>query len=1356
MSSPAEILSILVNAQTQEAVQQLTKFDKQLDAVRGNAVRGIEARLGATVDSSAFQAYQDHLGKAARRAGDRAAFKAELGANFNNTAFNAYFRAAEKARAQVRALAAEEAQAAAKRSAEARATLRSVGRAAFSGSGGVSERSAVREARGALRGAVHTGGAFLGGGLLGFVSVRGIQSAIDSTKELAKETRYLTDVTGMDAKTGAEWTAVAQSRNISAAQLNVAFRTLSKVADSALTGAAKAGATVAAQGAKAQQTLALRTEAALRGHKSEVQAFQALGISYRQVLARQHDMAALTDLVTSKLAAMRDGVLKTSVAHTLLGSSSAKAASGANASADAFKRLGITQQDLAKYSHDVSGLMGLIADRLNKIPGGAQRAALEAKLFGRNAAALQPIIEGGSQAMEEQRKQAAAYGVVLGGNAAANTKKLEEASYSLKLAQIALSVQFSEHVAPALTKAATGGIKLATTIGHDLTPAFREISPVVKDVGHWLSEHRHEIELAAAAYAGLRVVRTVGGWFGGLYNDVRRVGRVFGALKTVTTDGLGALGRQKSETMQLAESMNKLAASTERAVIAQRELAGSSAGGLIPPGVKEAERATGTAARTAEREGAQIAEGGVLARLLGRGGAGRTAAVAADAAKLADAAKVAGVTAEGAKVAGLLGKLGPALGGVAKFAGPIGVAVTAFQGADEFISTHGNLGERLAATLHGLTFGLVGNDPTNAQQRAQGAHRANVSFGGFQTDRQGFLTPQGLSQDAARLASLQRQLYSVQHPAAVATRTGMVAPPVDTKVVLDREAQIRQLQRLTNAEQKAALAAAELADRQGQSIGRWSNVNAQLAAITPHLDKLTGKWQDAGALSAIKYARGLELQGRLPVGSTNKIIAAIEAKYPQLATYLTRMGADSMQALADQFTVNRVQRKAQTLVDSLRETFGWMPKFAQTAGDSTQAKLLSAEGELRRIIRTGTKAQRDAARPLLAQLVAEYGTYMAALERRTRDAQRRADRSITALGGNWRNLGSVVSTVVNGQIIPSINSALGPIDKLLGGVSHMPSHGRAPAGRPTHFSGAVVTKPGYFAGEEAPRHPEVVIATNPAYRQRNLGLWQQAGKMLGVKGFQAGGWPTPPSHHRHHAHHMSAGQRAAERAQREAERARRAAERAAVRAAEKAARERQKLLDKVAGYGGYQGSVQIPSQSVAAQVRDATLSNALQAAQNAGDTGRQQRILDQQLKFERALLGQDNRRLASINRELLRHLSAFQHAKVESNKLALLQDIGSIQGNIGSTMSAQSSLGSGGSSSGTFDLAPTGASVRLPTLYDIRRLIAANVPPIHVTVPIHVAPHHSEKDIVEKAHEGLDKARPRLRAQLRAAGLRGT
>lgn len=57
-------------------------------------------------------------------------------------------------------------------------------------------------------------------------------------------------------------------------------------------------------------------------------------------------------------------------------------------------------------------------------------------------------------------------------------------------------------------------------------------------------------------------------------------------------------------------------------------------------------------------------------------------------------------------------------------------------------------------------------------------------------------------------------------------------------------------------------------------------------------------------------------------------------------------------------------------------------------------------------------------------------------------------------------------------------------------------------------SGGFVGQPQFMVGEEAPAHPEWVIATNPAYRRNNIQYWMQAGKALGMPGFAEGGSPT--------------------------------------------------------------------------------------------------------------------------------------------------------------------------------------------------------------------------------------------------------
>jgi hypothetical protein len=62
-------------------------------------------------------------------------------------------------------------------------------------------------------------------------------------------------------------------------------------------------------------------------------------------------------------------------------------------------------------------------------------------------------------------------------------------------------------------------------------------------------------------------------------------------------------------------------------------------------------------------------------------------------------------------------------------------------------------------------------------------------------------------------------------------------------------------------------------------------------------------------------------------------------------------------------------------------------------------------------------------------------------------------------------------------------------------------------GGPKGATGMKVHAPTYVVGEEGPQHPEYVLATNPAYRERNRGLWAAAGHDLGIPGFAKGGTP---------------------------------------------------------------------------------------------------------------------------------------------------------------------------------------------------------------------------------------------------------
>lgn len=122
------------------------------------------------------------------------------------------------------------------------------------------------------------------------------------------------------------------------------------------------------------------------------------------------------------------------------------------------------------------------------------------------------------------------------------------------------------------------------------------------------------------------------------------------------------------------------------------------------------------------------------------------------------------------------------------------------------------------------------------------------------------------------------------------------------------------------------------------------------------------------------------------------------------------------------------------------------------------------------------------------------------------------------LGAIGSGIKSVADTVMN-ILKGFVETLLKPINIVLHaiGVGEIHPFGKggggggqksAPNAYEMYAQGGMVNKPMAIVGEEAPRHPEVVIATNPAYRERNLGLFAQAGRMLGIPGFAQGGTVT--------------------------------------------------------------------------------------------------------------------------------------------------------------------------------------------------------------------------------------------------------
>ena len=162
--------------------------------------------------------------------------------------------------------------------------------------------------------------------------------------------------------------------------------------------------------------------------------------------------------------------LSTSMAT--LGRNMSSAQGGTKSTIKAFQQLGISQKDLK--SMNTPQVMGVIADGLEKLPPGAQKAAMAQKLLGRSGQALLPILNGGSKELNEQID---AMGKSIGMTDKSKESALEMAKQQRELSASMLGVKVAIGTAliPIMSAAAKAIQPLAAGFAKLMqqSPAFR-------------------------------------------------------------------------------------------------------------------------------------------------------------------------------------------------------------------------------------------------------------------------------------------------------------------------------------------------------------------------------------------------------------------------------------------------------------------------------------------------------------------------------------------------------------------------------------------------------------------------------------------------------------------------------------------------------------------------------------------------------------------------------------------------------------------------------------------------------------------------------------------------------------------
>ena len=272
---------------------------------------------------------------------------------------------------------------------------------------------------------------------------------------------------------------------------------LQKFAGIAKTGAlAIAGAMAAAGGAIATAMAGVITRA---GDMYELS--QALGLTVED-LSRMTYAAELSGV---QIEGLEKAIKKLSV--SLFDASQ----SGAGPAANAFRMLGISAVDAEGNVRPVIDVMGDLADRFSKMPGGAEKTALAMRVFGKAGADMIPMLNEGRDGLQEMYDEAQRLGIVLDTETAASAEALGDELTRLNAAKDGVITKITTGMLPALRSMAGALIKTSqnartmAVIGQALGFTLRALVTVAVLVGGAFIGVARDIGTAAvAAYKWVR------------------------------------------------------------------------------------------------------------------------------------------------------------------------------------------------------------------------------------------------------------------------------------------------------------------------------------------------------------------------------------------------------------------------------------------------------------------------------------------------------------------------------------------------------------------------------------------------------------------------------------------------------------------------------------------------------------------------------------------------------------------------------------------------------------------------------------------------------------------------------------
>lgn len=174
-------------------------------------------------------------------------------------------------------------------------------------------------------------------------------------------------------------------------------------------------------------------------------------------------------------------------------SSMKSAAKGTGEAAKAYKELGVDVTDADGNLRDSQEVYWELIDALGQVENETDRDALAMSVLGKGAQELNPLIEAGSERMNELGQQAREAGAVLSDDALNSFGAFDDQLQYLKVNGEAAKRALGTVLLPTLTKLATSGNNLVTKFTKSLADANGDVGKMADAVGDLIPEIINEI-----------------------------------------------------------------------------------------------------------------------------------------------------------------------------------------------------------------------------------------------------------------------------------------------------------------------------------------------------------------------------------------------------------------------------------------------------------------------------------------------------------------------------------------------------------------------------------------------------------------------------------------------------------------------------------------------------------------------------------------------------------------------------------------------------------------------------------------------------------------------------------------------